>query len=190
MITFSDRAKQRVIDFMAANKDDKYLRVLIAGQGAKEFHYQFFLDREKRPDDVEWKIDDFRVLTDPKSAENLKGAEIDWAESASGAGFKVENPNKPQNNLSSPIAQRVQELIENEINPGVSSHGGYIELIDVKDEKAFVKMGGGCQGCGMAMATLKQGVETRIREMVPEIKEVVDVTNHAGGDKPYYSQGQ
>jgi Fe-S cluster biogenesis protein NfuA len=65
-------------------------------------------------------------------------------------------------------------------------HGGYITLLDVKDDVAYVALGGGCQGCGMANVTLKQGIEALIREAVPEIHQVVDTTDHAGGTNPYY----
>jgi Fe/S biogenesis protein NfuA len=72
------------------------------------------------------------------------------------------------------------------VNPSVASHGGYIEIIDVKDSKAFIKMSGGCQGCGAADVTLKQGVEKIILEKVPEVVAVLDTTDHASGSNPYY----
>ena len=65
-------------------------------------------------------------------------------------------------------------------------HGGHISLIDVKDDKAYIQFGGGCQGCGMVDVTLKQGVEVLIKEAVPEIKEILDITEHADGTNPYY----
>jgi Fe/S biogenesis protein NfuA len=77
-------------------------------------------------------------------------------------------------------------LIDAQINPGVASHGGYVELLDVKDSRVFVRMGGGCQGCGMASVTLKQGVEVLIKQQFPQIEAVVDTTDHAGGENPYY----
>jgi Fe/S biogenesis protein NfuA len=84
------------------------------------------------------------------------------------------------------LAERVQRVIDEKINPGVASHGGSIELIDVQDSVALVRMSGGCQGCGMAAVTLRQGVDRMIREWVPEILEVRDVTDHASGENPYY----
>lgn len=82
--------------------------------------------------------------------------------------------------------RKVQEIIEQNINPAVASHGGWVDLIDVKDETVYVELGGGCQGCGMANVTLKQGIERMIVEQVPNIQAVLDVTDHASGDNPYY----
>ena len=84
------------------------------------------------------------------------------------------------------IKQRVQELFDAEINPAVAQHGGWIDLIDVQGANVYVRMGGGCQGCGAADVTLKQGVERAIRRVVPDIGEVFDTTDHAGGANPYY----
>ena len=81
---------------------------------------------------------------------------------------------------------KIQELIDYQINPAVAGHGGFIELLEYKDGVVYLKMGGGCQGCGMANVTLKQGIERMLREEMPEIQQVVDTTDHAGGSNPYY----
>jgi Fe-S cluster biogenesis protein NfuA len=88
--------------------------------------------------------------------------------------------------LQTEEAEQIRALLETRINPAIAAHGGYISLIDVKDNIAFVEMAGGCQGCGMADATLKQGVEVEIKSNVPVIERVLDVTDHAGGTNPYY----
>ena len=84
------------------------------------------------------------------------------------------------------IRTRVERVLEEEINPSVAGHGGVIRLIDVKDNVVFLQLGGGCQGCGMADVTLKQGIETAIRAAVPEVGDILDVTDHASGRNPYY----
>lgn len=89
--------------------------------------------------------------------------------------------------LQTEDAQSIRILLETRINPSIAAHGGYITLIDIQDETAYVEMAGGCQGCGMADATLKQGVEVEIKRAVPAIERVLDVTDHAGGTNPYYS---
>lgn len=88
--------------------------------------------------------------------------------------------------LQTEEADQIRVLLETRINPAIAAHGGYITLIDIKDSIAFVEMAGGCQGCGMADATLKQGVEVEIKSAVPAIERVLDVTDHAGGTNPYY----
>ena len=85
------------------------------------------------------------------------------------------------------LRDRVQELIDTSINPAVAGHGGYIELLDVKENTVYLRMGGGCQGCGAADVTLKAGIERMIFEEVPEVTEVLDVTDHASGSNPYYA---
>ena len=85
------------------------------------------------------------------------------------------------------IRDKIQHLFDEEINPAVGQHGGYVELVDVKQNRVFLQLGGGCQGCGMVDVTLKQGIEKAIREVVPQIGEILDVTDHADGRNPYYS---
>lgn len=85
------------------------------------------------------------------------------------------------------IREKVHELFETQINPAVAQHGGYVELVDVKGNVVYVRLGGGCQGCGMADVTLKQGIEYAIRELIPKVGDILDVTDHAGGRNPYYS---
>jgi Fe-S cluster biogenesis protein NfuA len=80
----------------------------------------------------------------------------------------------------------VQDLFEKEINPAVAAHGGRFTLLDVQDSTVYVQLGGGCQGCGMANVTLRQGVEARLREVMPELVALVDSTDHASGTNPYY----
>ena len=85
------------------------------------------------------------------------------------------------------IKKKIQSVLDGEINPAVAAHGGWVELIDVKKNEVFIKMGGGCQGCGMADVTLKQGVEKSIRQAVPQIGAIMDTTDHATGRNPYYA---
>jgi len=86
------------------------------------------------------------------------------------------------------IRQRVQDLLEHEVNPALGSHGGYVELIDVKKNSVYLRLGGGCQGCASASMTLKMGIEKVIREQIPEVGEILDTTDHAAGRNPYYQQ--
>jgi Fe/S biogenesis protein NfuA len=92
--------------------------------------------------------------------------------------------------MSVELKTRVQELIDSMINPAVAGHGGYVELIDVQDNRVYLQMGGGCQGCGAADITLKSGIERLIKEEIPEVTEVLDTTDHAAGNNPYYTPGK
>src|SRR3989475_5499680 len=88
------------------------------------------------------------------------------------------------------LKTRVQELIDTMINPAVAGHGGFVELIDVQDNRVYLQMGGGCQGCGAADVTLKSGIERLIKEELPEGAEVPDTTDPPPGNNPYYTAGK
>ena len=92
--------------------------------------------------------------------------------------------------MSTELKTKVQELIDTMINPAVAGHGGFVELIDVQDNRVYVQMGGGCQGCGAADVTLKAGIERLIRDEIPEVEEVLDTTDQGSGANPYYTPGK
>ena len=92
--------------------------------------------------------------------------------------------------MSAELKTKVQELIDTMINPAVAGHGGYVELIDVQDNRVYLQIGGGCQGCGAADVTLKSGIERLIKDELPEVAEVLDTTDHAAGSNPYYTPGK
>ncbi|MDP7570655.1 MAG: NifU family protein, partial [Myxococcota bacterium] len=107
-----------------------------------------------------------------------------YVESMSGGGFRFENPNKPSL-LDDPLAVRVQQVLDDEINPGVAAHGGRVALMNVENHRVFIRFGGGCQGCGQADVTLKDGVVATLTSRIPEIAEVIDTTDHSAGENPY-----
>ena len=98
-------------------------------------------------------------------------------------------PVMPEGDLLPPeeVRIRVQQVLDEMINPGVASHGGFVELLDVQDDNVFIRMGGGCQGCGAADMTLKMGIERLIRDNVPQVREIFDSTDHASGQNPFYA---
>ena len=188
MITVTDNARERLVQLIEARgQEDIALRLEIAGRRGAEFQYDFgFVGKEYRePGDVVVDAGDFNVLISADSAADLKGASLDFVELNGQAGFKVENPNPV---WPADPAEAVRLVIEKEVNPSISSHGGSVSLLEVDAEKgiAYVQMGGGCQGCGMAAVTLKAGVESRIKEAVPSILQVIDTTDHAAGQNPYF----
>jgi Fe/S biogenesis protein NfuA len=97
---------------------------------------------------------------------------------------------RPAADLSGAVAQAVMQVLEEQINPAIASHGGRAELVAVEDSIAYLRLSGGCQGCGMASVTLSQGIEVAILDTVPEITEVVDVTDHASGSNPYFESAK
>ena len=189
LLTVTEAARQKIQSVVEdQGMEVQGLRVSISGRSATAFEYGLGLEVEPDPDDVVVDCGGFQVFVDSESAENLKGATIDYVEDLNSSGFKIDNPNAPT--WDNPKAQAIQQLIEEQINPAVAAHGGHIDLLDVTDDSIYIHMGGGCQGCGMANVTLKHGIEGMIQEHFPEIKNIVDTTDHASGTNPYYESSK
>ena len=187
MLTITDTAKQQIVSIMESQgRQGDGLRLGIVGRSSAGFRYTMNLVEEgqESPDDVLVDSGAFKVFIDPQSAPHLDGVTVDYIDDGlHGSGFKIDNPNPV---WTDPLALQIQSLLDERINPGVAAHGGNVELLDVKDGTVFVRLGGGCQGCGMVDVTLRQGIEALIREEIPEIQQVVDTTDHAAGSNPYY----
>jgi Fe/S biogenesis protein NfuA len=168
-----------------------------ARAGARGFEYRLAAAEPSEVSDGDTVVDQgpFRVVIDPESARWLAGARLDWRETLLESGFRFDNPNPSpspalpagsRDDLKGSAAEKVRLLLDTEINPAVAAHGGRVELAAVEDGVVYLSFGGGCHGCGMVDVTLKQGVEARIKELVPEIDRVVDTTDHAAGQTPFY----
>ncbi len=186
MITVTDAARRKVLELMKSEpRQGLSLRFGVSGRGAGGFLYRlaFVEPADRAASDHVVTLEGLDVLIDADSVALVTGATIDYLEGPDGSGFKIDNPNPL---WADPHAVAVQQVLDEEINPAVASHGGFVTLLDVREGIAYILMGGGCQGCGMVDVTLKQGIEVRIREKVPAIREIVDSTDHAGGTNPYY----
>ena len=84
------------------------------------------------------------------------------------------------------VVTAIESLLKEKINPSIASHGGRVSLVDVKDNIMFVQMEGGCQGCAASAVTLRQGIEATVKNTIPQIEEIIDITDHASGKNPYY----
>ena len=193
MVEFTNLAKEKVLFFMQMEGNESLaVRIQVASPSPLDPRYDITMIEpdEKCPEDVVSDGYGFEVVMEPESAKLLDGARVDWIETLTQSGFKVENPNlapigsKP---LEGPLADRVRQAIDQFVNPGVAQHGGHVTLVEVRDKIVYLQMGGGCQGCGMASVTLSQGIEGILREQVPEIEGIEDVTNHGDGQNPYIS---
>jgi Fe/S biogenesis protein NfuA len=186
MINITEAA-QKYISHLLADEDRRglALRLAIGGRRPGGFQYKlgFMSENDKAPDDVVIDIGSFKVIIDAESAPNLEGATLGFYDD----GFKIENPHA---GWTDPKAIAIQKLLDELINPALAEHGGYVALIEVKDDVGYVAFSGGCQGCGMADVTLKQGIEAVITDEIPGIREVIDVTDHASGTNPYYQPGK
>lgn len=166
------------------------LRLKIVGRGADGFeHVITIVEKGVEPeDDTVVEVSGLRIFVEAENRDDLNGVTVDYEfKGANVSGLEFSNPNPV---WSDPIAERIQRIFDEQINPQIAAHGGVVTLLEVKGNKAYIEMGGGCAGCGMADVTLKQGIEVAVKEQVPEIDEVVDSTDHAAGTNPYYKQSK
>ncbi|MGD2063661.1 MAG: NifU family protein [Nitrospirota bacterium] len=190
MIDITPSAQTQIRNYLESSADDgDHLRLAVRGGGTPNPQYDFgILSGAGDPRDTVVEFDGFQVFVEDASVQFLKDAKIDFIDGPAG-GFNITAPNalpaQPPA-ATGPVADAIRHVIDTQINPGIAGHGGFIQLVGLEDETAYVRMGGGCQGCGMAKVTLSQGVVKAILDQVPDVKEVLDITDHASGANPYY----
>jgi len=196
LLTITDEARARVLEVRSGETDPDALGLWIevSGVAGTAFTYDMYFRRvdEAGELDVVQHGDDLSVVVPGEHVDKIRGSTLDL----SGGGMVLQNPNvptvdapyadAPDLDLDDPVVAKVVDVLAVQINPQIAAHGGFAELVAVEGSIAYLRMGGGCQGCGMAAVTLSQGIEVAILDSVPEITEVVDVTDHAGGTNPYY----
>ena len=196
-----DEAVKTIIDLRDQEPGDKEyaLFLQIDGVHGNQFTYDLsFLDIDQaRSDDRRVDFGDLLVIIAAKDVEKFDGASLDMSEDPDAPGLTMDNPNTPSPamignpadlpELKGELAEKVQAVLENQINPAIASHGGAAQLIGVEGNDIYLRLGGGCQGCGMAQVTLTQGIEASLREAVPEIGNIIDATDHAAGENPYFA---
>jgi Fe/S biogenesis protein NfuA len=188
VLSVTDAAAEKISSARAAEGSaDVALRVAAHEEGAK-FRYELKLVAvdSKGDDDSVVSLESIDLYVDSDSAGFLRGATLDYVEDISGAGLKFDNPNKTAL-ARHPLGSRVQQVLDDQVNPGLASHGGAVSLVDIQEGRVVLSFGGGCQGCGMVDVTLKDGVAAQLQQQIPEITEVVDVTDHSAGENPYYA---
>jgi Fe/S biogenesis protein NfuA len=199
VLEITDEARSFIVDSRAAESDDAhlalYLEVSGEANGAYTYDMWFEDERDAGPSDVLQHFGPLPVVVSAASIARLRGATLEVGD----AGLAIRNPNAPAppahshdhvaapaSDLSSPIEIAVIAVLDAEINPQIALHGGRADLVAVDDGVAYLRLSGGCQGCGMAQVTLSQGITVAIKEAVPQITDVVDVTSHGDGSNPYF----
>jgi Fe/S biogenesis protein NfuA len=201
LLAITEKAREKVMGFRAGvpDGDAQAMWVEVTGSQGGEWTYNISLKplAGAGPGDAVQQASELSVVVPAADVARLRGATVDWSDDLMRGGLTVVNPNKPDPaspaigsrppaDLSGPVPQRVMQVIERQINPAIAAHGGSAELVAVEEDTAYVRLGGGCVGCGMAPVTLGQGIEVAIVEAVPEVRQVVDVTDHAAGTNPYF----
>jgi len=187
ILTVDEMAATKIHELLAERDEKSAIRIRVQQNGPMAFRYsmQFIAPEEHDSNDQVCEERDIRFVFDPNTVELLQGSTLKYISDDSGSGFSFDNPNKTEL-MNNPVAVKIHQVIQEQINPGIAAHGGVVTLVDVFEDCAYIRFGGGCQGCGMADVTLKDGVEKTILEAIPEIKRVVDATNHADGHNPYF----
>lgn len=186
MLTVTEEAREQFLEVIKAQPQDGiavYVRIL--GRGVEAFAYDIKLIIAEDDDtngDLILQDGDLTVRVDAESAPYMEDATISFDHTR--GGFMIENP---QPVWEDETGLEVAKIIIGQINPSVGQHGGAILPVDVRDGIVYVRMMGGCQGCGLAGVTLTEGIEKAIKDALPQIHTVVDVTHHAAGENPYYA---
>ena len=203
VLNITEIARQKVLRVRANENEPEKLALWleIAGVANGKYKYDMYFQPMDYagPTDVVQRHDDLSVVIPAFSVDKVRGATLDVAGDPIEGGLVLDNPNspspavgvagaagRPPADLSGDVAQRVLQVLDGQINPSIAAHGGHAELVAVGEGTAFLRLSGGCQGCGMASVTLSQGIEVVIKEQVPEVTRVVDVTDHASGENPYF----
>jgi Fe/S biogenesis protein NfuA len=199
VLTVTEPAQEKILELRAQEDepDTLGLRIEVTGVRGPEYTYDLtfdpLADADVEAGDVIEKQGDLAVIIPADSTDALKGATLDLPSTAGQAGLVLRNPNRPDPlsgahlELSGTTAEKVQQLLDQQINPSLAMHGGFAGLDRVEDDTVYVTMGGGCQGCAVSAMTLREGIARSIQETIPEVKEVVDVTDHALGENPFYA---
>lgn len=195
VLTVTDEARGQILDMrkIETAPETLALRVEVVGSTGTEFTYDLTfepVDNINEGDELDTSSA-LPVIVPAASVEDLAGATLDHVEPT---GLIIRNPNRPRPKvvtheeleLVGSVDEKITMLLDVEINPSLAMHGGYAQLDRVEGDTAYVIMGGGCQGCGLAALTLTEGIKAQIENRIPEIREVVDVTDHAAGDNPFY----
>lgn len=198
IITVAEAALKKVLELRADEDaaDELALRIEVTGVQGVDFSYDLAFEvlAEADSDDVPTHVGGgLTVLIPGRDVTKLEGATLDLPSNTNQPGLVLRNPNRPELgpnaslDLSGTLEEQVQEVLVKRINPSIAAHGGFAELVRVEGSTVVVKLGGGCQGCGMANATVTAGIEKTLTELLDGVENVVDITDHASGENPYFA---
>lgn len=192
MITITDPAQDYLAELLKKQDTEGIgVRVFILDPGTPkaETCLSFCRPGEEKEDDRLMALPEFRVWVEDRSVQFLEDAVVDYAKDSMGGQLTIKAPNSrlPRIREDSPLEDRINYVLYNEINPSLAAHGGVVTLEDIHEESiAVLRFGGGCQGCGMVDLTLKEGVEKTLMEQIPQLEGVRDVTDHSNRENAYF----
>jgi len=193
MIEISDAAQTYLKELLEKQEGDGVaIRVFVAQPGTPhaETCIAYCQPGEEQEGDVAVEYEGFRAWFEGRSEAYLVDAVVDYQEDQMGGQLTIKAPNSRVPNVGpdSPLEDRINYVLYNEINPGLAAHGGMVTLVEITDDKqAVLQFGGGCQGCAAVDITLKNSVETTLLERVPDLSGVLDQTDHTVTEHAYYT---
>ena len=203
VVSIAPEARQVVKEGLGQEPDPERLALWLEVRGvqAAQFVYDLYFQAaaDAAEDDAVFDDGDLTVVVPAASVDSLRGARLEWNAEGEG-GLVLVNPNSPAPEelgvpadvmaagTSGPLGSRVSVVLEEVVNPSIASHGGRADLVAIDEGGgvAYLQLSGGCQGCAMSRMTLTQGIEAALRDEVPDVTRVVDVTDHSGGANPYF----
>lgn len=191
-MTITESGQEYLTELLAKQGDDVLgVRVFITQPGTPkaETCIAYCREGDDKDDDIRIEYSTLTVFVEARSVPFLEDATVDYAKDRMGGQLTIKAPNSrlPRVNEHSPLEDRVNYILYNEVNPSLAAHGGEVSLVEITDDKiAILKFGGGCQGCGMVDVTLKEGVEKSMLEQIPELKGVRDMTDHSNTENAYF----
>jgi Fe/S biogenesis protein NfuA len=199
VLSLSDEAIEMIVSLRDQEEGDAEFGLLVEVTGIRGGQFQYELSFAPVADhDVGYRVErhgDLALIFPERDVEKLEGASLALTDQ----GLAMNNPNspaspmlgaEPKGTLEGPLADRVAQVLAEQVNPAIAMHGGAAELVSVDESVAYLRLTGGCQGCGLAQVTLKQGIERILLETIEELTAVVDVTDHASGSDPYYQSSK
>ncbi len=191
MIEITESAQEHFSKLLASQGEGTGIRVFVVNPGTPhaECGVSYCPQDAVEKDDLKISFEAFNAYVDEESIPYLEEAQIDYQTEEMGGQLTLRAPNAKARKVDddAPAIDRIRYVIESEINPQLANHGGQVGLSEfTEDGIAVLQFGGGCQGCGMADVTLKEGIEKTLKERIPEVTGVRDVTEHSAGENPYY----
>ena len=192
MVSITDSAQEYLAELLKKQDVEGIavrIFILDAGTPRAETCISFCRPGEEKADDEVKQYEAFRAFMDQHSIPFLEDAVVDFQKDSMGRQLTIKAPNSRMPKLSedSPLEDRVNYVLYNEVNPGLAAHGGHVTLEEIFEKSiAVLRFGGGCQGCGMVDVTLKDGVEKSLLSQIPQLTEVRDVTDHSVKENAYY----
>ena len=190
-LTMTESAQDYLAELLASQENKLGIRVFVnqPGTARAETCIAYANEDDCKDDDFVVDYGKFKARYEARSVPFLADALVDYAKDRMGGQLTIKAPNAKLPNVGpdSPLEDRVNYVLFNEVNPSLASHGGEVSLVEVTDDNvAILEFGGGCQGCGMVEATLKEGVEKSLLEQIPELAAVRDTTDHSDNSQAYF----